>query len=169
MFTVIFTFLKSKLFSTAGLFILSFAVIIGSFIFYNSDTILDKFGFETKATLKSELSKSQKDIETAVTVNKNLNKTIDQIQEGKIKTVEVLETYSVEKAKVQKKVKTITAKRYKEIEIVQEKIEQKVVVTDTTITIPIKEANDASKLNIIALNEVFASLELSPINPVEKV
>ena len=169
MFTLIFSFLKSTLFSTTGLFVSIFTLVIGSFLFYNSDTILDKFGFETKATLKGELSKSQKDLETAVGVNKNLNVVIGQIEENKVKTVETLETFVVEKTKAQKKVNVVIAKRAKEVKSPQEALEQKTVVTDTTITIPIKEANEISKINITALNEVFASLELSPISSVEKV
>ena len=78
MLSLIGLFIKDKMFKGTGLIITIFGCIFALFLFSNSNVILSKFGFETTTTLKSNLTKTQGELKTAVVVNNNLNKTLDK-------------------------------------------------------------------------------------------
>jgi phenylalanyl-tRNA synthetase alpha subunit len=158
MFTAIALFLKNKLFSGSGMFILGFVAIIGMFLVYNSDTILEKFGFETKATLASKLTSSQKDLTTATDINRNLNKTIDTLQTVHQKEVETIVLVNKQKEKTQETVRVVTEKRKTSSKATQDELERKTITTDTTTTLPIAEYNQLSLDNISSIHDAFNQL-----------
>lgn len=158
MFTAISLFFKNKLFSTSGLFILGFVGIILMFFMYNSDTILERFGFETKATLAAKLSDSQKDLETATNVNQNLNTTIDTLQTSHQREVETIVTVNKKKEQVRAIAQTVTEKRKVSSQTTQQEVDRKTIITDTTITIPIEEYNQLSQINITSIRDAFNQL-----------
>ena len=70
--TAILAWVKGRIFSQGGLLIALLVGLILLFIIPNSDTILSKFGFETKTTLKGQLVSTQKDLVTTIDNNKSL-------------------------------------------------------------------------------------------------
>jgi len=158
MFTLALGFIK-KLFSSGTSYLfLGIIILIGMFIFFNSNVILSKFGFETTTNLKYELGKSQKDLDTAAKVNENLNKTLDTVIENNTKQVAKIEEVNKTKIKVVEKVNKVTKERATISKETEKTLEEKISVTDTTITLPIEEINQLSTININTLHSAFNDL-----------
>lgn len=158
MITILLSFIKNKLFSSAGIFFLIFGLIIGTFLFFNSNVILSKFGFETTATLKSELTRSQADIEKLKAINEDLNKKLEDMKYKYEEQIRSITTLQKEKAAIEKKV-TKTVKAYKDAQAkLNKNVEAKSQETQTELTIPIDEINQLSFNNIGALNSSYSKL-----------
>lgn len=155
--TAIKTFFGDKVMSSAGIFIGIFAVIIGVFIFSNSNVILSKFGFETATNLKAEVTRLQGELETAQRVNKDLQSNLAAQETRHKAEVKALVESAKEREKIQNDI--IEAKKKKEAKdkATIEQLNKKTVVTDTTITIPIAEYDQLSASNADTINEVFDS------------
>lgn len=155
--TAIKTFFGDKVMSSAGIFIGIFAIIIGVFIFSNSNVILSKFGFETATTLKSEVTRLQGELETAQRVNKDLQSNLAAQETRHKAEIKALVDSAKEREKIQSDI--IEAKKKKEAKdkATIEQLNKKTVVTDTTITIPIAEYDQLSASNADTINEVFDS------------
>lgn len=155
--TAIKTFFGDKVMSSAGIFIGIFAIIIGVFIFSNSNVILSKFGFETTTTLKSEVTRLQGELETAQRVNKDLQTNLAAQETRHKAEIKALVDSAKEREKIQSDI--IEAKKKKEAKdkATIEQLNKKTVVTDTTITIPIAEYDQLSASNADTINEVFDS------------
>lgn len=155
--TAIKTFFGDKVMSSAGIFIGIFAIIIGVFIFSNSNVILSKFGFETATNLKSEVTRLQGELETAQRANKDLKDNLAAQETRHKAEIKAIVDSAKEREKIQNDI--IEAKKKKEAKdkAVIEQLNKKTVVTDTTITIPIAEYDQLSASNADNINEVFDS------------
>lgn len=155
--TAIKTFFGDKVMSSAGIFIGIFAVIIGVFIFSNSNVILSKFGFETATNLKAEVTRLQGELQTAQRVNKDLQSNLAAQETRHKAEIKALVESAKEREKIQNDI--IEAKKKKEArdKATIEQLNKKTVVTDTTITIPIAEYDQLSASNADNINEVFDS------------
>lgn len=156
--TAIFAFLKGKLFSQGGLLI---ALLIGGvllFIIPNSDTILSKFGFETKSTLKGQVVGLTKDLGTAVQNNDTLVSTGKIAEENHASAVTALTNNFEQKESDRKKVEKINKKADKIITPAITSLKMTEVITPTTITLDKLKVDEVSKANISALNETFNEL-----------
>lgn len=155
--TAIKTFFGDKVMSSAGIFIGIFAIIIGVFIFSNSNVILSKFGFETATNLKAEVTRLQGELETAQRVNKDLQNNLAAQETRHKAEIKALVESAKEREKIQNDI--IEAKKKKEArdKATIEQLNKKTVVTDTTITIPIAEYDQLSASNADNINEVFDS------------
>lgn len=155
--TAIKTFFGDKVMSSAGIFIGIFAIIIGVFIFSNSNVILSKFGFETATNLKAEVTRLQGELETAQRVNKDLQSNLAAQETRHKAEIKALVESAKEREKIQNDI--IEAKKKKEArdKATIEQLNKKTVVTDTTITIPIAEYDQLSASNADNINEVFDS------------
>lgn len=151
-------FIKNKLFSTTGVFFLIFGVIISTFLFFNSNVILSKFGFETTTTLKSEVTRLQSELKQLKSINDNLNKDIKNIEDMYKKQLESIVTLQEEKRTIEKKVKKIVKTYTDNNTKLNKDIELKVEKTTTELTIPIAEIDQLSFNNISALNNVHSEL-----------
>jgi len=104
----IFTFLKSKLGGITSIFLGVMALMFVVLFAFNADTILTKFGFETKTSLKGEVVSVKKDLEAVLMANSELQETVavqDTVQEAVVQT---LESVAKEKERVTEVV--VTAK-----------------------------------------------------------
>ena len=155
--TAIKTFFGDKVMSSAGIFIGIFAVIIGVFIFSNSNVILSKFGFETATNLKAEVTRLQGELQTAQRVNKDLQDNLAAQETRHKAEIKALVDSAKEREKIQNDI--IEAKKKKEAKdkATIDQLNKKTVVTDTTITIPIAEYDQLSASNADTINEVFHS------------
>ena len=151
------TFFNEKVMSTTGIFIGIFALIIAVFVYSNSDVILSKFGFETTANLKSEVTRLQGELKQAKEINDKLNADLAaQTTRHKAELAAVVETYK-EREKVKDKIIEVKTKKELKDRDTINKLKAKMVVTPTEITIPLEEYNQLSASNIDSINEVFNS------------
>ena len=133
--TAILAWIKGRIFSQGGLLIALLVGLILLFIIPNSDTILSKFGFETKTTLKGQLVSTQKDLKTTIDNNKTLESTGKIAEEThKSAVTAIVQTYEQEK-KNDKKVEKINAKADKVIKPAIDQLKMTQVLTLSLIHI----------------------------------
>lgn len=149
---------KSKLFSQGGLLIALLIGFILLFIIPNSDTILSKFGFETKSTLKGQLVSTQKDLTTTIDNNKTLVTSGKIAEENHQSAMTAVVNNFEEKAANDKKVEQINVKASKVIQPAIASLKMTQVITPTTITLDKVKTDEVSKANIDALSETFKEL-----------
>lgn len=155
--TAIITFFKEKIFNLSGIFLTIFAVIIGLFIFSNSNVILSKFGFETTTNLKSQVTSLQKDLDNLKQINDDLNKTVSTLEKSNNEKEKALVDYFKEREVLKDNVTKLTKKRTEEIREINSKIKDKIIETPESITLPKKEYQEQSLSNISLINNVFNS------------
>lgn len=156
--TAIIAWIKGKIFSQGGLFIALLIGLILLFIIPNSDTILSKFGFETKSTLKGQLVSSQKDLQTTVNNNKTLEASGRIAEETHKSAVTSLVNNFEEQKKNEKKVEKINTKANKVIQPAVAELKMTQVLTPKTITLDKIKLDEVSRANIDALNETYDEL-----------
>lgn len=171
--TIVKTFVSDKLLTLPGIFMMILLGFIGILVFSNTDTILSKFGFETASVLKAQLATSQSNLETATNINKELNKTIDQLKSDSKKGLDAVSNTCKEKDKVEKKVSDIKTKKdnvdreligdikgklgYSDIAKTKQ-LDNSTTKVETEISLPIAEINKLSESNINSLNNVYDEL-----------
>lgn len=158
MYTIILKFIKEKLFSPSGIVIFGFVAIIFLFLAYNGDTILSKFGFETKTSLKGDLIQAKADLKTLKEANEDLALKMDKLEENRQITIEILEELYSKKAHTKDTVTEVLKHRDQEELENRKTLKAATVVTETTITMPKVNYERASKSNIEALHTAFALL-----------
>lgn len=158
MLTALGLFIKNKMFSGTGLIVTIFGLIFALFLFSNSNVILSKFGFETTTVLKSQLTKKEGELHNAVTINSNLNKTVDKVIDNSAKKEAVLIESFVEREKVKDTVATIKKEKAEKIKAETLVLDKETTVTEEVITIPTAEYNKASEANINSIHETFDKL-----------
>ncbi|QXN70472.1 hypothetical protein AGENTSMITH_68 [Bacillus phage vB_BspM_AgentSmith] len=158
MYAIILKFIKDKLFSPSGIVLLGFGAIIFLFLAYNGDTVLSKFGFETKSSLKGDLIQAKADLKTLKEVNEDLVFKIDTLEADKKVTVEVLEELYNKKAQTKDTVTEVLKQRDQQEVENRKTLKAATVVTETTITMPKVNYERASRSNIEALHNAFALL-----------
>lgn len=155
MLSAIKLFLKNKVFSISGVFILIFITLIGVFIIFNSNVILSKLGFETTTTLKAELVRTQEELKTAKKINDDLNKTIENLRVTHENEIESIKEFYKEKEKARNAVLTISKKKESKNRAIIRELESKITTTEVTISIPIEEYNKLSESNIEFIHEAY--------------
>lgn len=81
MWTTILSFVKGKVFSEAGSLLIPLVLILSVFFIWNSDSILTKFGFETKSSLKAEVSRLNETVKLLEESNKKLTEDVRKAEE----------------------------------------------------------------------------------------
>lgn len=158
MLALVGSYLKSKLTSPVIYLVIGLVAFLALFVFYNSDTILDRFGFETKASLKAELAKSQKDLERANYLLQNQTLEAERAKAEYEKRIVILENVTKSKERVTATVTSNISKKTAKAETVKASLDTKIVTTETTITLPIAELDQLSTINITALHDAFNEL-----------
>lgn len=160
MLTTFLTFFKTKILTTPVVFLAILVSILSLFLIYNSDTILTRLGFETKTNLKAQVVSLKKDLETAENVNKKLIDDLNSLEKQLKTNQETISNFYKEEKRIATKVSVIKeAKVIKEKQI-EKNIEEKKIVDEenNTITLPLKEVNEHSFIQITTLNEVYNEL-----------
>lgn len=155
MLTAIGLFIKHKMFSGTGLIVTLFGLIFALFLFSNANVILSKFGFETTTVLKSELTKTKGELNNAVTVNQELNKTVDKVIDNGVKKEEALIESFTEREKVKDKVVSIKKEKAEKVKQATQVLDNETTVTEEVIKIPVNEYNQNSEANINSIHEAF--------------
>lgn len=155
MYITILKFIKDKLFSPSGIVVLIFASIFLLFLFSNTDTILSKFGFETKSSLKGELVQAKADFKTLQEANTDLVFKLDALEENRQLTIETLEDLFSKKEQTKETVTEILRDRDQKEQDNRKTLKTATVITETTITMPKVNYERASRSNIEALHSAF--------------
>ena len=131
---------------------------IGLFIFSNTDTILGRMGFETKASVKAELSQAKERLDTVATKNEELTKQL----ETQTKAKEIVENELKELRKTRElvdgQIEFHKAQRQANAKAASAKLKATSVKTDKTYTFDIQAAQEVSKANIDALHAAYDGL-----------
>lgn len=161
MFTSVLTFLKTSLFTRNGVFILGFLAFISVFLIFNSETILTKFGFQTKTAAVVELAETKAELQTAVRANEELVIAIEEMQIVHREERAAIRTVTQERQVIQRQVNRVIEERKVQAIIPERTIMNEIVVTETTVTIPRAEYDQLSRQNISSIHAAFQSLNLS--------
>ncbi|WP_396190488.1 hypothetical protein [Flavobacterium sp.] len=150
--------LKKKLFSQAGFFLALMVGFLLLFIIPNTDTILTKFGFETKTALKGQLEGTKKDLQTAVQANEDLQ-SVGRIKDTVAESAEKELTANFDKkSDNQEKVTQISSKRDQIVKPAIAKLKMSTELVDGKIILDKVESDKISDANISSLNDTFDAL-----------
>lgn len=163
-FAAISLFFKEKvaknLFSEAGAFI---GVLIGLLlivVLFNSDTILSRFGFQTKTNLATQLSQAQAATSAFKTANEALVKQVADLQKQAAIDKQNLSDYYQQKEKDRQTIEKLKHEKAKKEQVLNTQIDMKTKIDPKadTITLPLSEMNEHSVIEINALNEAYDEL-----------
>lgn len=157
-FSIIGSFLKDKVFSVTGILITAMVLLIGSLVWSNSDTILSKFGFETKTNLKGSLVKAQEDLRTAVDSNKRLNDELKEKERYNQRLLKELESLENDKIALSKEIEEIKKTRSVKVTPKVNQFKKDTVVGDKTVTIPVALLDEISSDNMQSVQETYDRL-----------
>lgn len=116
MFTALLGFLKGKVFSQAGSFLLPVLGLLAVFLIWNSDLILTKFGYETRSNLKAEVTRLNGELEKVMDANRTLSEAAAKNKEDTEVVISVVEDVAENKADTKNTVSSIQADRKKKAE-----------------------------------------------------
>ena len=162
--SVIWTFLKDKVFSVAGILITAMVVLIGSLVWSNSDTILSKFGFETKTNLKGALVKTQGDLNTALDANQRLLAELREKERYNQKLLKEMENLEKDKVALAAEIEEIKKNRGAKVAPKVNQFKKETVTTELTVTVPVALLDEISADNLQSVQETFDRL-FSGIGP----
>ncbi len=125
------TFFNKYLYIIVGLIALTILAVV----LPNASSIAEKFGVETRATLKANLAKEEVKTQTAVKANTELVKEIKEEKASTEVTLKVIEDLSTVKTNTAVKVSEIKVKKAKKIAKVA-KIDVSETTAASSITVP---------------------------------
>lgn len=145
----------ASLFTAGRVFVGILLLIMTYFLWNGSETVMTKFGMETKSSLRAALATQTQAAETAVKTNKTNLDTIKGLQEENRRLV----TELGELKKKDEKVAQITVEAQtnlkKKVDPIKTQIAKKKIVTDKVIMLPTAEVNAKSEANISALHDAY--------------
>ena len=133
MWTAVFSFLKGKVFTEAGSLLIPLLIILSIFVIWNSDSILTKFGFETTASLKSEVTRLTAQVEMLEEANKKLTTDLKLSEEKCGISVNSVSELCVVKEETKHTVDSVIDKRKKEADRIKRELYDK---HDTILPLP---------------------------------
>ena len=133
MWTAVFSFLKGKVFTEAGSLLIPLLIILSIFVIWNSDSILTKFGFETTANLKSEITRLTAQVETLEEANKKLTTDLKLSEEKCGISVNSVTELCAVKEETKHTVDSVIDKRKKEADRIKREMYDK---HDTILPLP---------------------------------
>ena len=156
--SIVGSFFKDKVFSVTGILITAMVLLIGSLVWSNSDTILSKFGFETKTNLKGSLIKAQEDLRVAVDSNKRLNDELKEKERYNQQLLKELESLENDKIALSKEIEEIKKGRSTKVGPKVNQFKKDTVVADKTVTVPVGLLDEISADNLQSVQEAYDRL-----------
>lgn len=160
-FAIVSGFFKSKFDKTSMYFLLAIGALLAVFLVINSETILTKFGFETKTALKSELVITQGNLDKAVLTNKEMSDTIEKMKKDEAVKLAAIAELHKEKEVLKGKLDSALSKTDAKIGAKMKTLDSKTKVTADTVTIPLKESEEISNELITSLNEYYTATQVT--------
>lgn len=153
--------LVSKVATPTAALVVPLVLIIGVILFYSTDSILSKFGVQTRTDAMVELAKSQSDINTAKYTNEKLAEQLAIVNESKEKTLEAIEIKNETINEATSNVITIKSTSLAKQKEVAPKLEASSSTSDRNYTMDKEVYDTLSSINIEALNSAFDTLHVS--------
>ena len=163
MWTAVFSFLKGKVFTEAGSLLIPLVIILSIFVIWNSDSILTKFGFETTANLKSEVSRLNAKVEQLEEANKKLAADLKLSEEKYGISVNSVTELCTVKEETKHTVDSVIDKRKKEADRIKREMYDK---PDTILPIPPLSLMNKPAIKEPVLEEMVP-LTYNPNPPIE--
>ena len=152
--------------SATTVFLAIFGIILGSFLLFNSSTILTTLGFETTTNLKAKLAKTEEALQQAKDLNKANEKEIQRLKQINETNLQALAQANQEISEAKQTVATLQKQRSDKKKENTKTVDAGTVVTDTTITLP-RQAYDALSIaNIQSIQEAYQKLSEPSIHSV---
>jgi hypothetical protein len=145
----------ASLFTAGRVFVGILLLIMTYFLWNGSETVMTKFGMETKSSLRAALATQTQAAEVAVKANKTNSDTIKDLQAENRRLANALgELKKKDEKTVQITVDTQTNLK-KKVDPIKTQIAKKKIVTDKVIMLPTAEVNAKSEANISALHDTY--------------
>lgn len=145
----------ASLFTAGRVFVGILLLIMTYFLWNGSETVMTKFGMETKSSLRAALATQTQAAETAVKANKTNSATIKNLQEeNRRMAIELGELKKKDEKVAQITVEAQTNLK-KKVDPIKTQIAKKKIVTDKVIMLPAAEVNAKSEANILALHDAY--------------
>jgi len=158
MWSIIGSFISKKVFTETGGFTIAALVVFGMLLIPNIDNIMSKLGFETEASIKAELARTQEELKQLKQINDRLVNRLDEVTKVYEDQINAILEAKSESVVVDNYVKTIKNVKNKKDKKITKQLNSKTKIKDKTIEIPIEEMDQLSANNIDAINQVYDNL-----------
>lgn len=148
----------TSLFTAGRVFGGALLLILICFLWNGSETVMTRYGMETKTSLRTALAEQTEAVRTAVKINKDNAATIKSLRDDNRNLVHELSELKRKDEHVAKIVTKTQTDLKKKIEPIKAQISKKKVVSDNVITLPVAEINAKSEANITALHDTYDKL-----------
>lgn len=166
MWTILLSFLKEKVFSETGVLIIPLIALLAIFAIWNSDSILTKFGFETTANLKAEVTRLKAKVDQLEEANKKLKTDLKRTEEKCTINADAVSTICVVKEETKATVDTVIGKRKQESDRIKQEMYQR--VDNTLPTQPSSLLMMKSVKEPVPVKEVSSTYKSTPTPAKEK-
>lgn len=145
----------ASLFTAGRVFSGIILLVMVCFLWTGSEAVLTSLGVQTKTSLLQKLSVQTQTAKTALEANKSNQSALNSLQLENQRILKELKELLVKNEHAENKAAAITKTLEKKTASIKEVISKKKVVTDTTVTLPVKEVDAVSEVNITTLHEVY--------------
>ena len=145
----------SRLFNVSNVFIAIVAVVLFLFGSAAYESVATKLGFETKTSLRQKLADANATISTLKAVNEENLKELSDLRKKNKDVLKELEDLTDQKQVAEQKSKQLQEQLRKKSKDLLGEVKRKKVDDGITITLPKKEIDALSELNIDMLNDAF--------------
>lgn len=152
-----------KFLTVGRVFVILLAVIFGTLLWSNSDTILTRLGMETKTTLSKKVGELNQTVHTLEWMNADNVREIERLKEDNERLLKALKELEVERTKIEDKANKVQKDLKDKTAQLKDKILKEQKLTETTLTLPRQEVEQLSHANISALHSAYN--ELFPSQP----
>lgn len=156
--SLLFGYLKSKFFNLTTMFLGAMLLLISLFVLFNSDTVLSRFGFETKTNLKAQVVSTKKDLNAVLMANAESEETARDQRQIQGVILDTVVKVAEEKARVAEVVGESKTSVRKTTQPVVDKVKKENPPTSTSTTISKEDANQVSVIVIESLHSVYDDL-----------
>lgn len=152
-------YIAEKIMSLSGLIVTVLIAFISLFVLFNFNNIANRFGFESKESLRTKLNKSQTDLNTTVNINKELAEANELLAKENNSLAESCERFVKEETVKADKVKATTVKHNKLREDIKKKYTKPATdSSDRVITHEEEFRTEISRVNISQLHASYSDL-----------
>lgn len=144
-----------KLFTLGRCLIAVIVIIVGMYFWAGAETVMTRWGFETKTTLIKKLRDAENAKQAAIDANKTNVVALQKLQKQHADLLVELQVIAKKKAEADEFVKQVMEVRQIQQKKAREVLVKKTVVTATEITIPIAEWDQLSASNADAAKSVY--------------
>lgn len=146
-------------FTIGRCFVIMLALIFGCFLWAGSETLLTRFGFETKTSLQQKLTQETSNRAQLEQTNKDLLESAVQAKKDQDRVLKTLADLTQTHQALEETTSVITQTLVKKSVQAKTNIEKKKVTTVETVTLPIEDLNTLSQANIDAVHAAFEQLQ----------